>query len=114
MTRGAEGPTSRGLYRQEGCRPRPGPTHFEAAMLRAAAIRHHHVVSHSLKRSGHDREGLIVQTRHVLPGALVLMLLGALNWCPNWYRDAGVSPRNIARRFVQLARNAQDTKALAP
>ena len=47
-------------------------------------------------------------------GTMRLMLLGALNWCPNWYRDDGVSPRNIARRFVQLVRNAQDTKALAP
>jgi AcrR family transcriptional regulator len=42
-------------------------------------------------------------------GTMRLMLLGALNWCPNWYRDAGLSPRSIARRFVQLLRTAQDT-----
>ena len=43
-----------------------------------------------------------------------LMLLGALNWCPNWYRDDGVSPRDLARRLVQLLRIAQDTNGLSP
>jgi AcrR family transcriptional regulator len=36
---------------------------------------------------------------------LRLMLLGALNWAPTWYREgAGHSPRRIAREFVQLLR----------
>jgi AcrR family transcriptional regulator len=34
---------------------------------------------------------------------LRLMLLGALNWAPTWYRaDGGSSPRRLAREFVQL------------
>ena len=35
--------------------------------------------------------------------ALRLMLLGALNWAPTWYRaDGGQSPRSLARAFVRL------------
>jgi AcrR family transcriptional regulator len=35
--------------------------------------------------------------------ALRLMLLGALNWAPNWYRaDGGASPRTLARRFIAM------------
>lgn len=39
------------------------------------------------------------------PGALRLMLLGALNWVPTWHRaDGAASPREIAREFVRLLR----------
>lgn len=33
-----------------------------------------------------------------------LMLLGALNWTPNWYRSGGASPRRIAENFVATFR----------
>lgn len=37
--------------------------------------------------------------------ALRLMLLGAMNWAPNWYRREGAhSPSRIARDFVSLIR----------
>lgn len=35
-------------------------------------------------------------------GTLRLLLLGALNWTPVWYREGGASPRRIAREFVRL------------
>lgn len=36
-------------------------------------------------------------------GPLRLLLLGALNWSPTWYRpDGGQSPRSLARSFVKL------------
>jgi AcrR family transcriptional regulator len=42
--------------------------------------------------------------------ALRLMLLGALNWSRFWYRENGRdSPRQIARRFVRLLRDGQET-----
>ena len=34
--------------------------------------------------------------------ALRLLLLGALNWVPHWYRPGRDSPRAIARRFTRL------------
>jgi AcrR family transcriptional regulator len=34
-----------------------------------------------------------------------LMLLGALNWSPTWYRSGGDSPQVLARRFVRLLRD---------
>jgi AcrR family transcriptional regulator len=34
-----------------------------------------------------------------------LMLLGALNWAPNWYRPGKQSPRGIARGFVNILRS---------
>jgi len=36
--------------------------------------------------------------------ALRLLLLGALNWTPHWYRAGGATPRTLARQFVQLLR----------
>lgn len=36
--------------------------------------------------------------------ALRLMLLGALNWAPTWYRSGGARPAEIARRFVATLR----------
>lgn len=36
-------------------------------------------------------------------GAMRLMLLGALNWSPTWYRaDGAQSPRSLARSYVKL------------
>jgi hypothetical protein len=41
-----------------------------------------------------------------------LMLLGALNWSPHWYRAGGAqSPRAIARQFTALLRQGQETPA---
>jgi len=46
---------------------------------------------------------------------LRLMLLGALNWSPFWYRENGrESPRQIARRFVRLLRRSQDRTLESP
>ncbi len=36
--------------------------------------------------------------------ALRLMLLGALNWSPTWYRPSGEAPGEIAAAFVGLLR----------
>lgn len=39
-----------------------------------------------------------------------LLLLGALNWSQHWFREGGAnSPRSIARRYVRLLREAQET-----
>lgn len=38
-------------------------------------------------------------------GTLRMLLLGALNWAPVWYRDGGASPRRIARDFVRLLKS---------
>ena len=35
---------------------------------------------------------------------LRLMMLGALNWTPTWYRQDGATPREIARSFVATLR----------
>ena len=44
--------------------------------------------------------------------ALRLMLLGALNWSQGWYRAGGrLSPRSVARSFLKLIRQAQQTNA---
>jgi hypothetical protein len=40
------------------------------------------------------------------------MLLGALNWSPNWYRaDGPLSPRVLARQFTTLLRDVQQAAA---
>lgn len=36
---------------------------------------------------------------------LKLVLLGALNWSPIWYRPGGATPQVLARRFVRLVRD---------
>jgi AcrR family transcriptional regulator len=36
--------------------------------------------------------------------ALRLLLLGALNWSPEWYKPGGDSPRKIAAGFIRLLR----------
>ncbi|MBX3587952.1 MAG: TetR/AcrR family transcriptional regulator [Ramlibacter sp.] len=47
--------------------------------------------------------------------ALRLMLIGALNWSRFWYREDGRdSPRQIAKRFVHLLRDAQQPQGDAP
>jgi len=38
--------------------------------------------------------------------ALRLMLLGALNWSQTWYRPGHDNPQTLARRFVNLLRDA--------
>ena len=39
-----------------------------------------------------------------------LLLLGALNWTQHWFREDGRnSPRSIARSFLKLLREAQQT-----
>jgi len=35
---------------------------------------------------------------------LRLMLLGALNWSPRWYRRGRTTPADIGRAFVRLLR----------
>jgi AcrR family transcriptional regulator len=40
--------------------------------------------------------------------ALRLLLLGALNWSPEWYRPGGDSPRKIAAGFIGLLRRNRD------
>ena len=43
---------------------------------------------------------------------LRLMLMGALNWAPTWYRaGGGRSPRRLAREFVQLLKAQLGTSA---
>lgn len=37
---------------------------------------------------------------------LKLLLLGALNWSPTWYRPGGDSPQALARKFVRLIRDS--------
>lgn len=61
-------------------------------------------------RDGYER--IFVELVDALPlpartsrRALRLMLLGALNWTPTWYRvDGGQSPGQLARSFVRLLR----------
>jgi AcrR family transcriptional regulator len=56
----------------------------------------------------------LVDALPVAPGVdrrgLRLLLLGALNWAPNWYRPGRNSPRTIARHFVALLRGPVERK----
>ena len=36
-----------------------------------------------------------------------LLLLGAANWSPNWYRPDGASPAEIARNYIRLLKSEQ-------
>lgn len=36
---------------------------------------------------------------------LRMLILGALNWTPTWYRRGGAKPRRIARDYVRLVRS---------
>ena len=66
----------------------------------------------SLAQERNRYEALWVELVDALPlarrtdrKALRLMLLGALNWAPIWYRaDGAASPRSLARKFVALVR----------
>jgi AcrR family transcriptional regulator len=58
----------------------------------------------------------LIQALPMPPGtdrrSLRLLLLGALNWSPHWYRPRGpATPRRIARRFLALLRRG-DGEAL--
>jgi TetR/AcrR family transcriptional regulator, cholesterol catabolism regulator len=52
--------------------------------------------------------GRLVEALPLPPGTgrsdVRLMLLGALNWAPSWYRPGRQSPRGIARGFVDILR----------
>jgi len=69
-------------------------------------------VSRSLVALRNDYENMFGRYIAALPlppgtarRSLRLMLLGALNWAPTWYRPGGGSPpRRVAREFVQLLR----------
>ncbi len=43
-------------------------------------------------------------------GLLRLMLMGALNWSPRWYRARGVAPAKIAQTFVAALRRPLDPR----
>lgn len=66
-----------------------------------------------------EYEGLFLELVDALPlprdtsrRVLRLMLLGALNWTPTWYRaDGGESPQALARAFVGLLRTRNDPAA---
>jgi AcrR family transcriptional regulator len=45
------------------------------------------------------------------PSLLRLMLIGALNHVPLWYREGGDTPSSLARRFIANLRFAQDCSA---
>lgn len=47
-------------------------------------------------------------------GTLRMLLLGALNWTPTWYREGGSNPRRIAQDFVQLLRSDLSPSGLRP
>jgi len=79
-------------------------------------------VSEAGTRMVHDRDryealwaglaGALPLPRRTDRKALRLMLLGALNWAPNWYRlDGPASPRSIARQFTALLRQGTETPA---
>ncbi len=84
-------------YAQVVIRVRPDDAPAAAAQLTAL-------------RDGYER--IFAQAIQALPLAnrvdrrtLRLMLLGALNWSPTWYRSGGDSPQVLARRFVRLLRD---------
>lgn len=41
-------------------------------------------------------------------GVASLMLLGALNWTPTWYRAGGKSPTELGRAYVRMLRRTVD------
>ena len=66
----------------------------------------------SLAQERNRYEALWIELVNALPlarrtdrKALRLMLLGALNWTPIWYRaDGAASPRSLARKFMALVK----------
>ena len=69
-------------------------------------------VGPSLVQERNRYEAIWVELADALPlprrtdrKALRLLLLGALNWAPIWYRaDGAASPRSLARQFVALVK----------
>jgi len=60
-------------------------------------------------RDGYEQIFRALVTRLPLPAGsdrrgLRLMLMGALNWSPEWYQAGGDSPRKIASGFIKLLR----------
>lgn len=43
-------------------------------------------------------------------GLLRLMVMGALNWSPHWYRSRGAAPAKIARTFIAALRHPLDPR----
>ncbi len=41
-----------------------------------------------------------------------MMLLGALNWTPTWYKSGGETPQKVARAYVMMLRSGSDPVAL--
>lgn len=65
-------------------------------------------------RDGYERQFVALIDALPLPprsprGLLRMLLLGALNWTPTWYRAQGSSPQRIARGFIQLLRSPLET-----
>ncbi len=58
-------------------------------------------------RDGYERKFVMLLAALQLPArsdykTMRMLLLGALNWTPVWYRSGGATPRKIARDYVQL------------
>ena len=58
-------------------------------------------------RDGYERKFVTLLAALQLPArsdrkTMRMLLLGALNWTPVWYRPGGATPRKIARDYVQL------------
>jgi TetR/AcrR family transcriptional regulator, cholesterol catabolism regulator len=64
-------------------------------------------------RDGYERRFTALMEGLPLPpgtsrAMLRMLLLGALNWTPIWYRPGGASSTRIARSYVKLLRNPLD------
>ena len=64
-------------------------------------------------RDGYEREFVALIAALPLPRTmggkrtrttLRLLLLGALNWAPVWYRAGGATPRKIAHNYIRILR----------
>ena len=58
-------------------------------------------------RDSYERKFVALLAALQLPGkadrkTMRMLLLGALNWTPVWYRPNGASPEKLAREYVQL------------
>ncbi len=61
-------------------------------------------------RDGHEQRFVELIAALPLPPRLPrrtlrLMLLGALNWSPHWYRSGGQTPARLARDFIHLLKS---------
>lgn len=62
-------------------------------------------------RDGYERKLVVLlEALRPTPGersrVLRMLLLGALNWTPTWYRAGGSSPRKIAREYVRVLKDS--------